>query len=139
MSENILQINSINEEYNSSSKLIEDIALQIKMLSLNASIEAAHVGELGKGFAVVAGEVGSLADKTQAATKSFINSYSRVSEETGVVNGSINDIISEIASLSEILIRLRDSVESTGQTGTDMYGLIRSVTEVSEKMNRVMS
>lgn len=139
MSENILQINSINEEYNSSSKLIEDIALQIKMLSLNASIEAAHVGELGKGFAVVAGEVGSLADKTQAATKSFINSYSRVSEETGVVNGSINDIIAQIASLSEILIKLRDSVEYTGQTGMDMYGLIKSVTDVSEKMNRVMN
>lgn len=139
MSENILQINSINEEYNNSSKLIEDIALQIKMLSLNASIEAAHVGELGKGFAVVAGEVGTLADKTQSATKSFITSYDKVSVQTDVVSKSISDIIAEIQSLSEILIRLRDSVESTGQTGTDMYELIARVAEVSKKMSMVMN
>ncbi|MCI7767917.1 MAG: methyl-accepting chemotaxis protein [Oscillospiraceae bacterium] len=139
MSANIVQINSINEEYNNSSGLIQDIALQIKLLSLNASIEAAHVGAAGKGFAVVAGEVGSLADKTQNATKSFITSYSKVSEETGMVNSNITDIIAEIKELSDILIKLRDSVESTGKTGSDIHGLIRRVTDISEKMNTVMS
>lgn len=139
MSENILQISSINKEYNNSSKIIADIALQIKLLSMNASIEAAHAGALGKGFAVVAGEVGSLADKTQGATKSFVTSYDKVMAETDVVNGSINDIISEIKALSDILIKLRDSVESTGKTGSDMYELIGRVARVSEKMNKVMS
>ncbi|MBQ5334203.1 MAG: hypothetical protein J6K92_13240 [Oscillospiraceae bacterium] len=139
MSANIVQINSINEEYNNSSGIIQDIALQIKLLSLNASIEAAHVGAAGKGFAVVAGEVGSLADKTQNATKSFITSYSKVSEETGIVNSNITDIIAEIKELSDILIKLRDSVESTGKTGTDIHELIRRVTDVSEKMNNVMN
>ncbi|MGN1090343.1 MAG: methyl-accepting chemotaxis protein, partial [Huintestinicola sp.] len=138
MSENIQQINSINDEYNNSSKLIEDIALQIKLLSMNASIEAAHAGTLGKGFAVVAGEVGTLADKTQGATKSFITSYDKVYEETEVVNQSINNIITEIQSLSDILIKLRDSVESTGKTGNDMYELIGRVSDVSEKMSMVM-
>ncbi len=139
MSEDIIQINSINEEYNNSSGIIQDIAMQIKMLSLNASIEAAHVGAAGKGFAVVAGEVGSLADKTQNATKSFITSYSKVSEETSMVNENITDIIAEIKTLSEILIKLRDSVESTGKTGSDIHDLIIKVNESSEKMNKVMS
>ena len=138
MSANISQINSINEEYKNSSVIIQDIALQIKLLSLNASIEAAHVGAAGKGFAVVAGEVGSLADKTQNATKSFISSYSRVSEETGMVNENITDIIAEIKELSDILIKLKNSVESTGKTGTDIHKLIRSVSSVSERMSNVM-
>ncbi|MGN0641699.1 MAG: [Fe-Fe] hydrogenase large subunit C-terminal domain-containing protein [Huintestinicola sp.] len=138
MAENIGQIKSINEEYKNSSGIIQDIAMQIKLLSLNASIEAAHVGAAGKGFAVVAGEVGSLADKTQGATKSFITSYSKVSEETNMINSNINDIIAKIKELSEILVLLKNSVEATGQTGNNIHTLIGSVSELSEKINNVM-
>mgnify|MGYP000862261767 FL=1 len=46
------------------------IARQTKMVSINATIEAARVGELGRGFQVVAQEVGQLSDRsTEAATQ----------------------------------------------------------------------
>lgn len=138
MAENIDQINSINEEYSHNSDIIEDIAMQIKILAVNASIEAAHVGEAGKGFAVVAGEVGTLADKTQSATQGFISSHSNVSKETECVNNSITNIINEIKKLSDILTELKTSVKTTGQTGNEINSLMEKVSGITGEIGRVL-
>ena len=138
MTRNIEEITKINEEYNKSSKLIQDIALQIKMLSLNASIEAARAGEAGKGFAVVANEVGTLADKTQLATKDFVGSYENVSAETALVHGNIGNIAEEMNSLLDTLTELQTSVELTGETGASIDSLMSGIEEISAKITGVM-
>ena len=59
------QVNAINEAIS----IIDQIAFQTNILSLNAAVEAATAGEAGKGFAVVAAEVRNLANRSSQAAQ----------------------------------------------------------------------
>lgn len=97
--QSILQMNSIHEVVEDTSKVIErlvtrtqeiDIALlaitniaeQTNLLALNASIEAARAGENGKGFAVVAAEVGNLAEQSKKSANEINHLIQLIQRDT---------------------------------------------------------
>lgn len=96
---------TINELYTKANdignalSMINEIVLQINILSLNASVEAASAGEAGKGFAVVAQEVKNLANKTsevakhiEEIVKTIQQSVAQTNKKFDTISGSINQI-----------------------------------------------
>jgi methyl-accepting chemotaxis protein len=76
-------------------KIIDDIVLQTKLLSFNASVEASRAGEHGKGFAVVAEEVGKLAILSGNASKMISE---LVAESSTTMQSTTSDIVDSIES-----------------------------------------
>ena len=92
--------------------IIEEIARQTNMLSLNASIEAARAGEHGKGFAVVASEVGKLAERSKIAAGEISDLSKRsvaIAEKAGATLQSMVPDIRRTAELvQEISVASRE-------------------------------
>ena len=86
------------EKISKAADLINQIASQTNLLSLNASIEAARAGENGKGFAVVASEIGNLA--TQSSTT--VKEINTLLDELTTNSSKSIDIVKEMTNASGI-------------------------------------
>ncbi|TGK00007.1 methyl-accepting chemotaxis protein [Leptospira langatensis] len=87
--------------------IITEISEKTNLLALNAAIEAARAGEAGKGFAVVAEEIGKLASQTSSSVQ-------EIGELVDSTNNAVHNGNTKVKEASEILRKLRTSVDSFG-------------------------
>ncbi|WP_432404653.1 methyl-accepting chemotaxis protein [Wukongibacter sp. M2B1] len=96
ITENLLETTRVSNTYiKESDKIIQsvnNIALQTKILGLNASIEAARAGEHGKGFAVVANEVQNLSQYTGNFASEISNILNKLSNEIKKIDKEVHTL-----------------------------------------------
>jgi methyl-accepting chemotaxis protein len=107
-SEGLLEINAV----------MENIASQTNLLSMNAAIEAAHAGEAGKGFAVVADEIRKLAESSGEQSKTI-----------STVLKKIKDSIDKITKSTDGVLNKFEAIDLGVRTVSDQEGNIRNAME----------
>ncbi len=130
-------------------QIIDAIAAQTNLLSLNASIEAARAGEAGKGFAVVADEIRQLADQSadaahniQEAMKGLASDSNKTMEEAGsvqeaiskqrsTIHRTIEQVDSLIEDINQSIALTREIVANVDRTESASNAISDTITNLS--------
>jgi len=130
-SEDLLEINAV----------INNIASQTNLLSMNAAIEAAHAGEAGKGFSVVADEIRKLAESSSEQSKTIGNVLRTIKDSIDIITKSTENVLNKFeaidSSVKTVALQediIRNAMEEQGEGSRQILDGISNVNDITRKV-----
>jgi methyl-accepting chemotaxis protein len=127
-SEGLLEINAV----------MENIASQTNLLSMNAAIEAAHAGEAGKGFAVVADEIRKLAENSGEQSKTISTVLKKIKDSIDKITRSTDEVLNKfeaidtgVKTVSDQEENIRNAMEEQGAGSKQILDAIGQLNEIT--------
>jgi methyl-accepting chemotaxis protein len=128
-SEGLMEINGV----------MQNIASQTNLLSMNAAIEAAHAGESGKGFAVVADEIRKLAESSEEQSKTISTVLQKIKDSIDKISVSTDSVLNKfeamdsgIKTVSEQGENIRAAMEEQGSGSQQILEAIGKLHEATQ-------
>jgi len=130
-SEGLLEINSV----------MQNIASQTNLLSMNAAIEAAHAGESGRGFAVVADEIRKLAESSSEQSKVIGDVLKKIKESIDKITRSTDNVLNRFETIDQSVKTvaeqeevIRNAMEEQSQGSKQILAASTQVGEVTQQV-----
>lgn len=147
----IIKTNESSNKISEASNVIEAIAAQTNLLSLNAAIEAARAGDAGKGFSVVAEEIRKLAEQSTASTKviyeivtelqgnviNAVETMERVNAITSEQSSSVSNSKSKYEMIAEAMKNTIEKIKDLNYSGNEMDQMRHEILEVLQELSAI--
>ena len=119
--------------------LIDDIAEQTNILSLNAAIQASMAGEAGRGFAVVSDEVQSLAERSTEATKKIAELVTTIQNDTNDAVSSMEQATQQVISGTKVADTAGGALAEIENVSSRLSSLIEAISSRSSEQAQIVT
>jgi methyl-accepting chemotaxis protein len=126
-SEGLLEINAV----------MENIASQTNLLSMNAAIEAAHAGEAGKGFAVVADEIRKLAENSGEQSKTISTVLKKIKDSIDKITKSTDNVLDKFEAIDSGVRTVSNQEENIRNAMEEQNAGSKQILEAIGQLNEV--
>jgi methyl-accepting chemotaxis protein len=131
------EINQKVEAINEAITVIDQIAFQTNILSLNAAVEAATAGEAGRGFAVVAQEVRNLANRSAEAAREIKDLVENATSKTNEGKKISNEMSTGYDNLNQLITKTIDIIQDVTNASQEQLRGIEQINNAVSMLDKV--
>jgi methyl-accepting chemotaxis protein len=117
--------------------VMENIASQTNLLSMNAAIEAAHAGESGKGFAVVADEIRKLAESSGEQSKIIAGILKKIKESIDKIMKSTDSVLNRFEAIDQGVKTVSEQEENIRRSMEEQNAGSQQIRESMNLLNSI--